>query len=267
MNDALGDRMKGYEGAEEKRMMPLLPTFARVDGKCFSAFTKGLKRPFDDGMANAMLNTTIYLARETNACMAYTQSDEITLCWLSKDSKSQIWFDGRHSKMVSVIASMATLQFYCQIQFFLGEDFWKKMPVFDARVWQVPSRVEGANTFLWREMDATKNSISMAAHRHYSPKQLLGKNGKQKQEMLFQKGINWNDYPTFFKRGVFVQRRTKLTPFATEEIEKLPPKHEARANPDLIVERQEWVAIEMPPFRTVKNREDVIFEGAQPSHS
>ena len=262
MNDDLGDRMKIYEGAEaDRRMMPLLPTFARVDGRAFHTFTRGMNRPYDERMSSAMEQTARYLAKETNACMTYTQSDEITLVWLSTDTKSQIWFDGRHSKMVSQIAALATLCFYRIIAETMPA-FAPRLPTFDARVWQVPNRAEGANVFLWRELDATKNSISMAAHSVYSNKELLGKNGSQKQEMLWQKGINWNNYPAFFKRGSFVQRRRSLIPFSAEEIDQLPEKHAARTNPGLLVERSEWITLELPPFRTINNREAVVFDGA-----
>lgn len=266
MNDDLGDRMKDYEGATEVRLMPMLPTFARVDGRAFHSFTKGMARPYDDAMAACMKSTAMALAQETNARMVYTQSDEITLCWHSTDTRSQIWFDGRHSKMVSQIAALATIYFNRRCVVMMGA-YLHRLPTFDARVWQVPNRAEGANVFLWREMDATKNSISMAAQIHYSDKQLHGKHSDEKQEMLFQQGVNWNDYPTFFKRGVFIQKRGVVRPFTTEEIEKLPPKHAARMNPALTVERSEWREIDMPPFRSVANREAVVFDGANPIKS
>jgi len=227
MNDKFGDRMKMYEMQTECRLMPLLPTFARVDGRAFHSFTRGMNRPYDERMASAMMETTLNLVRETNACMGYTQSDEITLAWLSTDPKTQIWFDGRHSKMVSQIAALATLYFYRQCVKEMPE-YAERLPSFDARVWQVPNTSEGANVFLWREWDATKNSISMAAHAVCGDKELHGKNSSDKQEMLFQKGINWNNYPAFFKRGSYVQRRMITKPFTAVEIERLPPKHAAR---------------------------------------
>jgi hypothetical protein len=104
----------------------------------------------------------------------------------------------------------------------------------------------------------------MAAAAYYSHKQLHGKNGSDKHEMLFQKGINWNDYPASFKRGTYVQRRTLAMPFSAEELDKLPPKHEARANPALIVERQVCTVLDMPPLGTIANRDAVIFGGAGP---
>lgn len=264
MTDELGDRMKLYEGFEAgRRLMPLLPILARIDGRAFHAFTDGMKRPYDPQFSEAMVDTTGYLVRETNACLGYTQSDEITLAWHSTNLKSQVWFDGRIHKMVSQLAAHATLAFYDRIEV-LMPDYATRFPTFDARVWTVPNRTEAANAFLWREWDATKNSITMAASAHYSHAELHGKNGGDKLDMLMAKGVNWNDYPPFFKRGVFVQRRPVVRPFTAAEIETLPPKHEARANPDLMVERWDVRAIEMPPFASVENREDVIFEGAEP---
>lgn len=264
MSDALGDRMKMYEGMEAgKKLIPLLPVLARIDGRAFHSFTRGMRRPFDPDFTASMIETTAALVDETNACMGYTQSDEITLAWHSTDLKSQIWFDGRVCKMVSQLAAWATLEFYLAITRRLPE-YGSRKPTFDARVWTVPNRTEGANAFVWREWDATKNSVSMAACEHYSDRELHGKNGSEKQELLFQKGINWNDYPSDFKRGTYVQRRKVLKPFTAEEFEKLPPKHEARNNPGLMIERSEVRVLEMPPITSVENREAVIFEGAVP---
>jgi tRNA(His) guanylyltransferase len=264
MSDALGDRMKLYEMAETgRRFMPLLPILARVDGRSFHTFTRGMRRPFDHDMTSCMIGTAVELASETNACMAYTQSDEITLAWHSTDIDSQVWFDGRIAKMTSQLGALATLHFYLQVVKLMPE-FASRLPTFDARVWQVPNRTEGANVFLWREWDCTKNSLTMAASEYYSHNELHGKNGSDKHEMLHAKGVNWNDYPPVFKRGTFVQRRRVVRPFTTEELESLPPKHQARSNPDLAVERWRIAPIDMPPFGSVANREAVIFEGAEP---
>ena len=266
MKDDLGDRMKLYEAAEAgRRFMPLLPVLARIDGRAFHSFTRGMERPFDAGFTAAMVEATTHLVRETNACMGYTQSDEITLAWHSLDAKSQIWFDGRIAKMTSQLAAHATLAFYRAVLARMPA-YADRMPTFDARVWQVPNRAEGANVFLWREWDATKNSVSMAASAYYSHKALMGKNSADKHDLLFAKGVNWNDYPAFFKRGTYVQRRTVAKPFNAAELDRLPPKHDARLNPDLVVERAMWAPVDMPPLGTVVNREAVVFEGAMPEH-
>ncbi len=264
MSDDLGDRMKMYEGMEAgRRLMPLLPVLARIDGRAFHSFTRGMDRPFDAAFSAAMVETTAALVRDTGACMGYTQSDEITLAWHSANHKSQIWFDGRVAKMTSQLAAQATLIFY-RLVLETMPAYAERLPTFDARVWSVPNRTEGANAFLWREWDATKNSVSMAAAAYYSHKVLMGKNSPQKHDMLHDKGVNWNDYPAVFKRGAYVQRRTERVPFSAEELDRLPPKHEARANPALVVERSVCAVLDLPPLGTVTNREAVIFDGYSP---
>jgi tRNA(His) guanylyltransferase len=264
MDDALGDRMKSYEMMEAgRRTMPQLPVIARLDGKNFSSFTRGLARPYDERLSRLMVDATLHLCRETNANCGYTQSDEITLAWYSADPKSQIYFDGRIQKMCSVLAASASVYFGIMLPMFLPEKSGL-LPVFDCRVWTVPTLEEGANTFLWREFDATKNSISMAARCHYSHKQLEDKNGKEMQEMLFQKGVNWNDFPGFFKRGTYVVRKKFTRKFTADELDILPPLHDARKDPNLMVERTEFARVDMPRLASISNRVGVIFLGEDP---
>jgi tRNA(His) 5'-end guanylyltransferase len=84
--------------------------------------------------------------------------------------------------------------------------------VFDARVFVIPDFREISNYMIWRQQDCTRNSITMAAGSVYSHKELHGKSGEEKQEMLFQKGINWNNYTVKYKRGIVI----KKTPYAVE---------------------------------------------------
>ena len=265
MSDNLGDRMKSYEmEVAGRKLLPLIPAMARIDGRCFSSFTRDMERPYDKRFSDLMVETTMYLVQETNACMGYTQSDEITLTWLSTSPQSEIFFNGRIQKMESVLAGMTTAFFLVTLPDHLDRDYADRMPHFDARVWNVPNKEEGSNVFLWREYDATKNSISMAAQAHFSHKELMHKHGGDMQEMLFQKVINWNDYPTFFKRGSYVRRCNTLRKFTTVEMAKLPPLHEARRNPELVVERTDYQLIEMPTFSKVTNRSEVVYGGAMP---
>ena len=81
-----------------------------------------------------------------------------------------------------------------------------KMAEFDARVFQIPFAAEVENYFIWRQQDATRNSISSAAQSLYSPKELNGVKTDGMQEMLFQKGINWNDYSPREKRGSLIRK-------------------------------------------------------------
>lgn len=264
MSGALGDRMKAYEAVEAKRrLMPLLPAIARLDGKCFSRFTRGLARPYDERLSQLMAHATEFLVQETGARAGYTQSDEISLLFHSDVCGSQIFMDGRVAKMTSILAAMASAKFSGLLPTCIPERAGY-LALFDCRVWSVPTREEAANVFLWRELDATKNSISMAAREHYSHKQLQGRKSAEMQELLWQKGVNWNDYPTFFKRGTFFCRRVRETSFGAEEIEQLPPRHKARENPDLKITRSVVERVEMPPFSQVTNRAAALFDGADP---
>lgn len=264
VNDAMGDRMKGYEMAEAgRKFMPLLPVVARLDGKGFSKFTRGLSRPYDERLSKLMTDVTMHLVEDTAAVAGYTQSDEITLAWYSHTTESQIYFDGRIQKMVSVLAARCSVRFNRLLPSFLPEKAGAE-PVFDCRVWQLPTLDEAANAFLWREFDAAKNSVSMAAQTFYSHNELLHKNGQQKQDMLVEKGVNWNDYPAFFKRGSYIQRRTFKRKATAQDLEALPEKHHARLNPDLEIERSEYRVLDMPPFNRVTNRVGVIFRGEEP---
>ncbi len=265
MDDSFGDRMKAYEMAEAGRMlMPLLPCIARIDGRSFSTFTKAMDRPYDKRLSDLMVATTTFLVQETNACTGYTQSDEITLAWYSETFDHQVFFNGRIQKMTSQLAALASAFFNMNFKTFFPNGHSSTLATFDARVWNVPNLMEGSNCFLWREQDATKNSISMATRAYYDHKAMMNKNGGEMQEMLFRKGVNWNDYPAFFKRGTYVQRKIVSRKFTTEELESLPEKHQARKNPDLVVERSEYKTLDMPPFGTVTNRPGVIFYGEEP---
>jgi tRNA(His) guanylyltransferase len=261
----LADRMKEYEEQESgRRLTPPLPALARVDGRSFSRFTADLEGPFDPRLSELMIRTAFWLARETNACAGYTQSDEINLVWLSEREGQQIFFDGRIQKMVSQLAALATAYFNRELPSHLPAVYAERLPTFDARVWNVPTTAEAANCFLWRQRDAVKNSVAMAARHYFSHNQLRNKNGSEMRQMLLAKGVDWDGYPVLFKRGTLIQRRTVSRPFSAEELERLPAKHEARRNPSLQVERTDYVQVEMPDFDRVTNREDVIFRGELP---
>lgn len=284
-SDDFGDRMKEYEGVEaSRRLMPLLPICVRIDGRTFSKYTSKLARPFDARLSQIMVDVTRYLLSETNACIGYTQSDEISLVIYHDTYASEPMFGGKVAKLCSVLASMATAQFNLLAgvpisrftipaqetstvlnpyqTYILAKDV-TGLATFDCRVWNVPNKVEAVNTILWREQDATKNAISMAARCYYSHAKLQNKSGSAMQEMLFQKGINFNNYPPFFKRGTFVQRRKVITTLTEEELARIPEPHRT-AKKDEQIERSVIKQIEMPRFASVVNRVEVVFDGAEP---
>lgn len=261
-HDNLGDRMKLYEQAEAGRaFLPGLPIILRIDGKGFSSWTRHCARPFDADLHRIMVLTTKELVQATGAVIGYTQSDEISLVLYRENPKSEVYFCGKIHKLVSVAASIATAEFN-NLARLNGFNRTAGLALFDSRAWVVPSKAEAANALLWRELDASKNSVAMAAHAYYSHRELMNKNGSEMQEMLHAKGINWNDYPTGFKRGTFVRRITEERPLTQDELMRIISKH--RPAEGQLVTRSRIVEIAMPRFGSVVNREAVVFDGADP---
>lgn len=204
--DEFGNRMKEYEKAYKVSLPKCMPIMIRIDGKAFHTYTKGMTKPFDEDLTDAFWETCKYLAKNIMGCkIVYHQSDEISLLLTNYDKlTTQSWFDNSLQKMASIAASMATAKF--------NEEMRKKYPekpfaMFDARVWVLPQD-EVCNAFLWRQQDATKNSISMVAQANFPHKQLQGLNGKQMQDKLkLEKNINWNELPIWQKRGVCITKQ------------------------------------------------------------
>lgn len=254
----LGERMKMYESYETNRcFLPTLPVYARLDGRAFHSFTRGMNRPYDSRMSELMIETTKYLVEYTHAKIGYTQSDEISLVFYSNSFDSQIFFDRNIFKMTSILASMATAKFTMLAMDIFPDRVKKMLPTFDCRVISFPNRDECVNMLIWRVRDAIKNSISMASQHYYSDSQLHGVNSTKKLDMLIDKGVNWNDYPRFFKEGVFVQRKLIEKSFSDEELAKIPEKH----RPSGSVIRSVVVECDIPPFQSVKNKVEFIFDG------
>ncbi len=265
--DDLGDRLKAYEQQETARkLIPGIPTYARIDGRSFSKFTRDMQRPYDERMVAAMIHALKYVVDKSGATIGYTQSDEMSLAWSNIDHTQEFWFGGKIHKLTSVLASMVTIAFVEGILMHFGEDaqaYLDRMPHFDCRVFQVPNLDELANCMLWRNLDATKNAISQAAHHYFSHAELQGKSGAQKQEMLFQQhNINFNDYPAAFKRGTWVRKETVTREWDPQEWASIPINH----RPDLasLVLRSELIAFDLPPLNRVKNKVACLFNKAEP---
>lgn len=238
MNDDLGDRMKEYESIPRARLVRQLPVLMRLDGKAFHTLTRGLKKPVDEGFQEAMWEAATQLCEEVQgARLAYTWSDEIQLLLVDYESfKTQPWFEYEIQKMCSVAASIAT-QAFSQRFGFLHPEKQGARCYFDCRVWNLPP-AEVCNAFIWRQQDASRNSVSCLAQTQFSHKELHGKNGSEMQEMLHSRGINWNNCPTSQRRGVCVVKETYTT-VATHGVAK-----------DAEVERTRWVVDQEIPIFT-----------------
>lgn len=260
--DDLGDRMKAYEAVEtDRRFDPRLPVYARIDGRGFSKFTKHMDRPFDTRMLSSMIGTAQYLVEKTHATIGYVQSDEISLAWPGSEINDAHFFAGKIQKQCSVLASMAAARFAVEIQSNFGA-LGAACPHFDCRVIQLPTEMEAANMFLWRELDARKNSVSMLARAHFSHEALQGKDQRAMLEMLATKGIRMEDQMQNFQRGTWLRRVTEDRKLTADELARIPERH--RPDPDSAVTRTQVQAQVLPAFSTVANRVDVIFHGADP---
>lgn len=201
MKDQIGDRMKEfYEDRTRYTLMRRTYTIIRIDGKAFHTYTRGLQKPFDDRLMEDMDATAAYICQNIQgAKFAFVQSDEISVLITDFDEiNTGAWFEGNLQKMCSVSASMATAKF--------NQLRPAKIALFDSRVFQMPNKAEVENYFIWRQQDTTRNSISSVAQSLYSHKELNGKGNDEKQELIFQKGINWNDYAPKYKRGRLIEK-------------------------------------------------------------
>lgn len=227
--DSLGDRMKGnYENRSKTYLVRRMPVIIRLDGKAFHTFTRGFEKPFDKVMMGAMQQTTLMLCQNIQGCVfGYTQSDEITLVLVDYDThETDAWFDYSVQKMCSVAASMCTLYFdkafgNMYFEWTLNRELndatdkldkaylraIKNGAMFDARVFNIPKE-EVTNCVLWRQQDATRNSISSLAQAYFPHKQLQGKCSSEMQDMLMDEfSINWNNLTIPEKRGTAVIKK------------------------------------------------------------
>ena len=231
-NSNLGTRMKEYEKRNQYYLQKRTPVAIRVDMRAGHTFTRGFKRPFDDIFMKSMQETAKYMCENMgNAKFAYVQSDEITIILVDYDTlETDCWFNYRTDKLCSISASMATMAFNkyftknvenfvqdCatdyETQGLCGEGTVEcelcktyqkaieKGAMFDARCFNIPKE-EVTNLIYWRQLDASRNSIQMVGQANFSHKELQNKSCNDIQDMLMlQKNINWNDFPTYQKRG------------------------------------------------------------------
>lgn len=259
MNDALGQRMKLYEAPYNFLLPRRTYTIVRVDGRAFHTYLKHAKKPFDGYVANAMEAAAAALCKEmAGAKFAYTQSDEISVLLTDFDKlQSQPWFNGEVQKITSIAASIVTGAFNHLFTYPLTDDHVIADPAryatFDARVYTIPQQMEVANYFIWRQKDAMRNAVSMAAHAHFSHGDLLNKNTQDMKQMLLdQCGIHFENYPERFQVGSVVTRETyeEEVSVAVRKVRKAQPfdPNEDLSRRTLVAKRSRWTAAAAPEF-------------------
>jgi len=197
----LSDRMKTYESVPKTKLIRRMPVIIRVDGKAFHTLTKKMDKPFDEKFEAVMDAAAGYtMLRIQNCKMVYVQSDEASFLMTDyKTLQTEPWFGNDLQKIVSI--SAATMSAYFNTAY--NEIFCTGgiVEVFDSRAFNLPKE-EVCNYFIWRQQDATRNSIQGLAQKYFSHKELYNLNSDKLQDkLMLEKNINWNDLPTRYKRG------------------------------------------------------------------
>ena len=222
VHDELGKRMKEfYETIPKTKLMRRCPVVVRLDMRAGHTFCRGFERPFDEVFIKSMQETAKYMCENVQGCvLSYQQSDEISLILVDyKKLNSSAFFDYEVQKVCSTTASMATMAFNKTFgsmysKMYMDTDSTVKKQnlynkygtkcyeaMFDSRCFNIPKE-EVTNYIYWRQLDASRNSVQMVGQANFSHKELQNKSCNDIQDMLMiQKGINWNDLPTYQKRG------------------------------------------------------------------
>ncbi len=200
--DDLDTKMRVYETAHDRHIMPGMYIVARIDGRGFTKLTKEVHQfeaPFDVKFRDLMVETVKHLMNcGFNVIYGYTESDEISLLFHPTETS----FGRKTRKYISILAGEASAKFSA----LLGN-----VGAFDCRLSELPNRRLVEDYFRWRNEDAHRNALN--AHCYWRLRQdnfnaseasrkIKGLNVAAKNELLFQYGVNFNSIPTWQKRGI-----------------------------------------------------------------
>lgn len=198
-SDAFEQKMRALEYFHSLRILPGAWVVIRVDGRGFSQFTKSrFQKPFDLEFHKIMQQTASVLLQELQGIYAYTESDEISVLF----SPNWDLFNRSLEKIVSISASIASSTFTLVSQTAVN---------FDSRVWLGVNKSQVVDYFRWRQTDATRCALNgwcywtlrqAGESARKATAMLDGQSVAFKNELLFQHGINFNDLPTWQRRGV-----------------------------------------------------------------
>mgnify|MGYP001154411212 CR=1 FL=1 len=227
----LGEIMKEYEHQHRRKLSKDSYILMRLDGKSFHSYTRGLKKPYDLKLMEAMDNTLLKLCEQIQGVrFGYVESDEISLLISNDNShepkidgnEPELWMGGIEAKMLSLSAAIASTQFnsYREKQLVKAglaktdpNSFHKTTALFDSRLWTFPKTSEGRDLvskyFFWRVKDSYKNSVTMAASVYFSNKELHGLNTAARINKLKEINQPWESLPDGFKYGRYAVKEAK----------------------------------------------------------
>ncbi|VXB84372.1 tRNA(His)-5'-guanylyltransferase [Flavobacterium sp. 9AF] len=238
--ETLDSKMRKNEILFDQYVLPDNYIIVRLDGKGFTKLTKEsleLEKPFDIRFHEAMIATTKHLLTVGfKVIYAYTQSDEISLL-IDKDDNT---FNRKVRKINSVLAGEASAYFSM---------YFNHLSVLDCRTISIPNVTMILDYFSWRQEDAHRNSLSAYCYwtlrknglaYNEATKEIENLSIANKNDLLFQNGINYNDLPSWQKRGVGIYfenvQKTGINP---------------RDNTEIMFNRKEVVIINDLPIREV----------------
>lgn len=273
-SDPLGDKVKAYEAvANDRCFAPDAFLLARVDGRAFHTFTKGMDKPADLWLLDSMVHATVEVAADLKSRLAYVQSDEATFCW-HYDSAAQgvLPFNGREQKLCSLIAGVFSASFIDALVTRDPKRYLElgRVPAFDCRIWEVPNALSQVEAFAWREKDAVKNAVSTAACTIASSSELAGMKHRERLALLLERGFDWDGLPRAYRAGAYVRRQSRMAEIEPETLAKIPldkrppfgtlvMRHETAVDPKLLSIHQLYNAHEFFTF----GAEPHIQEGLQ----
>jgi len=198
----LDKKMRQFETSSDLCVLPEIYMVARIDGRNFTRLTKethDFKAPYDERFRDMMVETVKHLMNcGFKIVYAFTESDEISLLF---DLNEDI-FSRKIRKLNSILAGEASAKFSLLLQ---------DLGVFDCRICQLPNKELVIDYFRWRNEDAHRNALN--SHCYWSLRneglspveaqnQISGISNADKNELLFQKGINFNEIDNWQKRGI-----------------------------------------------------------------
>lgn len=200
--DDLDAKMRGFETSNDHCVLPGVYIVARLDGRGFTRLTKAVHHfdaPFDERFRDLMIHTMSHLMDcGFRTVFGYSQSDEISVL-MHRDEDS---FARKERKLISILAAESSAAFSLR----LGAH-----AVFDCRLSQLPSQVLVEDYFRWRQSDAHRNALNAhcywiqrreGATEREATRRLSGTSVAEKNDFLFQRGVNFTDLPAWQKRGV-----------------------------------------------------------------
>lgn len=244
----LAARAKQYQKEYDYRLPKKSYTILQLDGRAFHTFTKGMEEPFDDRLIESMNAVAIAVLTEvSNAKFAYVQSDEINILVTDFDTETtQAYFSNRIQKVTSISSSVASAtmsRLYPE----------KNLALFDARFFAVPDKHAAEEFFLWRQVDAIKNSIQSVGQSVFTEKELFQKKGTDIKEMLKEAGIPWEAFSLEKRQGRIVKKEEQ------EAVISYVHKRTLKTHTVNAI-TSSWVASEAPSFSETNFLEELIPE-------